>query len=92
MVGKHKAGLLVAAVLAVGALARPALAADPVAGDVDTRQVLALVDQARTGRVTRQEYLNAMDVQYSRLTAGQQGVMNVSDTTPRIKSSSAPHR
>lgn len=61
MFEKSKAGLLVVALLAAGTMARPVMAA---AGDVETRQVVTLVDAAKVGKVTRQPYL--MDVQYTR--------------------------
>ncbi len=77
---------LSAVALCAAALHHPAMAA-PASADPDTARTLALMDQARAGKLTRQQYVSAMDAQYTRL-AG------TADETaqPRIRTSSAPHR
>jgi hypothetical protein len=96
MVDKRKAGLFAAALFTAAALARPVMAVDngqPLSGrDTDTMRVLELVDQAKAGKVSRQEYMTAMEVQYSRLAGTQHGVMDVGDTTTKGRTSSSPHR
>jgi hypothetical protein len=88
MFGTQKIGLFIAASIAVGAMANPVLATESgqqrASGDADTRQVLTLMDRAKTGQVSRQAYMSAMNAEYSRL-AG------IQDGQPGVKTS-APHR
>ena len=81
-----KFGLLA---LALGAASAngAAMAASAASTDPNVAQPLALMDQARAGKVTRRQYVSAMDAQYTRL-AG-----NTDETAqPRVRTSSAPHR
>jgi len=55
--------------------------------DPDVTQTLRLMDQAKAGQVSRQEYLNAMNAQYTRLAMAQ-----YSAAQPAVRTSSSPHR
>jgi hypothetical protein len=91
---QRKTGRFSAALFAAAAMATPVMAADSgqslASADPDARQVLALLDQARSGKVSRRDYMNAMAAEYTKL-AGPHD--SAGDTTaPRISTASAPHR
>jgi hypothetical protein len=96
MTETRKIGLCIAAVF-VAAMATPVMAADTsqklASGDPDATRVLTLNSQARAGMITRQQYLTAMDSQYTKLAANRDSVLDSSDVTlPGARKSSSPHR
>jgi hypothetical protein len=97
MTEKRKIGLFIAALIVAAAIAGPVMAADNSqtlpSGDPDARQVLTLIDQARAGTVSRQEYLTAMNNQYTKLVATRDSVLDSSDVMPpKPRTSSSPHK
>jgi hypothetical protein len=93
MFEKRRTGLFAATLLVAGAMAMPVMAAgNDQSTDPDARHVLSLVDQAKSGKVSRQEYMTAMGAEYNKLAPGHDSADAADTTAPRIRTSSAPHR
>ncbi len=97
MVGRCKIGLFAAAVVAAIAMARPVMAADGsrqfVSTDPAVTQTLALMEKARNGQISRQEYMSAMNAEYTRLAGTQYATANVHEPAQAgVRTMSAPHR
>jgi hypothetical protein len=89
----RRTGLFIAALFAAGAVATPVMAQSSgqrlASTDPDAQHVLTLMDQARSGKVSQQEYMTAQAAEYARLAGAQASSVA---TQPPIRLSSAPHR
>jgi hypothetical protein len=54
---------------------------------------LALMEKARNGQISRQEYMSAMNAEYTRLAGTQYATANVHEPAQAgVRTMSAPHR
>ena len=85
MLGKVKAGLIVAATLAVLMATGAARAASTdqkvLAGEYDAKELLLLMDQDRNGKVSRQEFMQFMAAEFDALDINKDGMLDVQELT-----------
>jgi Ca2+-binding EF-hand superfamily protein len=97
MPGKRKIGLLVVSLLMAGATTRSAGALDQAGkvqvADVNTKQLLLLMDQDRNGKVSKQEFMAFMEAEFARLDTNKDGELDVYELTGlRIRRSVPGHQ
>ena len=97
MPGRWKLVLLIAPLLVSGTMIGLAQAADTppkvVAADAETKQLLLLMDQDRNGKITKQEFMNFMEAEFTRLDTNKDGELDVYELTGlRVRRSVPGHQ
>jgi hypothetical protein len=92
MLRKHKsafAGLVAAALLASGTWVGTAVAREVTApsqhklvkGDAETKQLLLLMDKDQNGKISKQEFMSFMEMEFDRLDKDKNGQLDVRELT-----------
>jgi hypothetical protein len=97
MAGKRKIAVIVSTLLMVGVMAGIARAADRdsnlAAGEYSTKQLLLLMDKDKNGKVSRQEFMDYMAAEFTRLDVNKDGVLDVKELSQiNVRHASGPRK
>jgi hypothetical protein len=97
MAGKRKIAVIVSMLLMAGGMAGIARAADSesnlAAGEYSTKQLLLLMDKDKSGKVSRQEFMDYMAAEFTRLDVNKDGELDAKELSRiNVRHASGPRK